>query len=296
MSYPRHELMTAPARKRRGLWRLAVGLALSVVIWFALAQGVVALLASLMEAETYLTLLEGLQQGQTPGSLILVLLLSGGLGIGAMAVAEILHARPGIGLLGPWRLFLPDFLQVTLALAALNLLLFVLPPWDVLSSTQPGLAFDRWLLLLPLTLGALVIQTGAEEVFFRGYFQSQLAARVRHPAIWMGVPSIAFGVGHYLPEVYGENALLVAGWSVVFGLAAADLTARSGNLGPALALHFVNNFMVFAIVSPQGDLSGLALRQLPFGPGEVAAVAALLPVDLAMIAVSWLTARVVLRV
>ncbi|MDD9731573.1 MULTISPECIES: CPBP family intramembrane glutamic endopeptidase [Mameliella] len=287
--------MTLPAEGRAELWRLAVGLVLIVVIWFALARGVIAVLGSLMADDAYLTLLDNLQSGDTPGSLTLVLLLSGALWIAAMAVAEILHKRPGRSLLGPWPLFWRDFLRVTWAVALLNAALLLLPPWDFHASTVPGLPANTWMLFLPTTLVAVLIQTGAEEVFFRGYFQSQLAARVRHPLIWLGLPSVVFGFGHYLPGVYGGNAALIAAWSALFGLAAADLTARAGNLGPAIGLHFVNNFMAFAVTSMQGDMSGLALRQMPFGPGDEAAVAAVLPLDLALIGVSWLAARVALR-
>ncbi|WP_417207879.1 CPBP family intramembrane glutamic endopeptidase [Antarctobacter sp.] len=295
MSYRRHQIMTAPAEPRAELWRLALGLVLCIVIWFGLARGIIALLGGVMAGDAYLTLLAGLQTGTTPGSLLLVLLLTGALGVGAMMVAQMLHDRRGISLLGPWRLFRWDFLRVAGALVVLNAAVLALPPWDLLTSTRPGLPLNTWLMVLPATLVVVFIQTGAEEVFFRGYFQSQLAARVRHPAIWLGLPSLAFGLGHYMPGVYGDNALMVAGWSVLFALAAADLTARTGNLGAAVALHFVNNVMVFALVSLGGDMSGLALRQLPFGPEDTGAIAALLPLDLAMIGVSWLTARVALR-
>lgn len=295
MRYRRHQIMTAPAAPRAELWRLALGLVLCVVIWFGLARGIIGLLGSVMQGDAYLSLLEQLQTGTTPQSLLLVLLLTGALGVGAMMVAEMLHDRPGLSLLGPWRLFRWDFLRVTGALVVLNMAVLMLPPWDLLTSTRPGLPLDTWLLCLPATLVVVFVQTGAEEVFFRGYFQSQLAARLRHPAIWLGVPSLAFGLGHYMPGVYGDNALMVAGWSALFGLAAADLTARSGSLGPAVALHFVNNVLVFAGVAMSGEMSGLALRQWPFGPDDTADIAALLPLDLAMIGLSWLTARVALR-
>lgn len=295
MSYRRHQIMTTPAEPSAELWRLALGLVLCVVIWFALARGVIALLGSLTDPDVYLTLLENLQSGTTPGSLLLLLLLTGTLAVGAMMVAETLHGRKGLGLLGPMRLFRWDFLRVTGALLLLYAVILILPPWDMVSATRPGLPLGTWLMFLPVTVVVVLIQSGAEEVFFRGYFQSQLAARVRHPVIWLGLPSLAFGLGHYMPGVYGENAMMVAAWSVLFGLAAADLTARSGNLGPAVALHFVNNLSAFALMSMGGDMSGLALRQLPFGPENAEAIAALLPLDLAMIGVSWLTARLALR-
>ena len=188
--------MTAPAAPRAELWRLALGLVLCVVIWFGLAREIVGLLGSVMQGDAYLSLLEQLQTGTTPQSLLLVLLLTGAVGVGAMMVAEMLHDRPGLSLLGPWRLFRWDFLRVTGALVVLNMAVLMLPPWDLLTSTRPGLPLDTWLLCLPATLVVVFVQTGAEEVFFRGYFQSQLAARLRHPAIWLGGPRwpLAWGI------------------------------------------------------------------------------------------------------
>ena len=295
LRYARHRRMTDPARSTAELWRLMLGLVLCLVIWFGLARGIVAMLGSFMQADAYLTLLGNLQTGTTPGSLLLLLFLTGALGLGAMVVAETIHRRPGLGLLGPWPAVRNDFLRVAGALVVLNLVVWLLPPWDLLAETRPGLPLNSWMVFLPTTLVVLLIQTGAEEVFFRGYFQSQLAARFRHPAIWLCVPSVVFGLAHYTPEVYGDNAMTVVLWSIGFGLAAADLTARSGTLGPAIALHFVNNFIALAVVSLSGDMSGLALRVLPFGPDDSAALGALLPLDLMMIGVSWLAARLALR-
>lgn len=295
MSYDRHRLMTDPARPSAELWRLAIGLVLCLVVWFALARGIVSVIGGIMQSEAFMELLTGVQSGRTPGGLLLMLALTGTLGLGAALVAETLHRRSPRSLFGPGAGFWRDFLRVLGAIAVLNLVVMLLPPWDLYGETQQGLAPRTWLLFLPVTLAVLLLQTGAEELFFRGYFQSQLAARVRHPAIWLGLPSLAFGLAHYAPAIYGDNALIVALWSVCFGLAAGDLTARAGNLGPAIALHFANNVLAIAVISLGGDMSGLALRHLPFGPEDTEAIAALLPVDLAMILVSWLVARLALR-
>jgi hypothetical protein len=182
-----------------------------------------------------------------------------------------------------------------MALGLLNAAVLLLPPWPLAAASAPGLAPGLWLALLPVTLAVLVLQTGSEELFFRGYLQSQLGARLRHPAVWLGLPALLFALGHYAPAHYGGNAGLVALWALIFGLAAGDLTARAGTLGPALALHLVNNTLAVALAAPSGAMSGLALRRYPFDAGNEAAMAALLPADLAMIALSWLAARLAIR-
>jgi hypothetical protein len=50
-----------------------------------------------------------------------------------------------------------------------------------------------------------------------------------------------------------------------------------------------------AFVSLSGEMSGIALYRYPFGPGDEAAIASYLPIDLALMGVSWLAARLALR-
>ncbi|MFC3118697.1 type II CAAX prenyl endopeptidase Rce1 family protein [Jhaorihella thermophila] len=59
--------------------------------------------------------------------------------------------------------------------------------------------------------------------------------------MWAVVPSVLFAAGHYVPAEAGPNAPLVAAWAGLFGLLMADLTARAGTLGPAIAVHMFNN-------------------------------------------------------
>jgi membrane protease YdiL (CAAX protease family) len=149
-------------------------------------------------------------------------------------------------------------------------------------------------LLLPLSLTGLLIQVSAEELVFRGYLQQQLAARFATPLIWAGVPALLFGLAHH-DTAMGGNVWLVVIWAGLFGLLMADLTARAGTLGPAIAVHFVNNFLGLLVIAPAETLSGLALYTYTFSLADTAMVRQLLPVDFALMLVSWLAARLALR-
>ncbi|MCR8549055.1 CPBP family intramembrane metalloprotease [Salipiger sp. P9] len=295
MSYRAFDLMTRPARGAE-LWRLALGLILAMLVTYGLGQGVIAMAALVLPRESYWALIAQMERGETPVGLLALLFNAGTMGIGALVAAQTLHRRAPASLFGPLPLALRQFLRVAAAVAVLYIVIAALPPWTQAETLVPGLAPERWLTLLPLTLTALLIQTGSEELLFRGYLQSQLAARLHHPAVWLIAPSALFALGHWAPGVYGGNAGLVVLWAFAFGLSAADLTARAGTLGPAIALHLLNNLAAIAIVSPQGLMSGLALFLLPFDPADEAAVRALLPLDLISVFLSWLTARIVLRV
>ncbi|MCX8226128.1 MAG: CPBP family intramembrane metalloprotease, partial [Sulfitobacter sp.] len=81
----------------------------------------------------------------------------------------------------------------------------------------------------------------------------------------------------------------------VFGILMADLTARAGSLGPAIAVHLCNNVAAILITSMPDDLSGLALYLTPFSMEDTEAMRAWLPVDFALMLVSWLAARLAIR-
>ncbi len=111
----------------------------------------------------------------------------------------------------------------------------------------------------------------------------------------MGIPAIIFAIGHYAAVMYGDNAAMVAVWAGLFGLLAADLTARTGSLGPAMGLHFMNNALVILFVSMDGPMSGLSLYVLPFSAQDAEEVAKVMPLDFVALGVSWLAARVAVR-
>ncbi len=293
--YKPHQLLVAHARGEAALWRLALGIALALAVTFGLGRAVFAIARLTMDSESYMAFTAALERPDDPVSLLVLLLSTAFLGIGTLVAAELLHRRSGASLLGPLLMLRRQFFAVLGAVALLQVVVAILPPWPFGDDLVPAMPFAQWIALLPIILATLLFQTGAEELFFRGYLQSQLAARLRAPALWMGLPSAFFAAAHYAPNIYGDSAMLVVGWAFLFGLAAADLTARSGTLGPAIALHLVNNFTAVAVISMQGDMSALALYHLPFGPGDGEMLRAYLPVDLAMLALAWLAARLALR-
>ncbi len=93
----------------------------------------------------------------------------------------------------------------------------------------------------------------------------------------------------------GSNTWLIVLWAAIFALLMADITARTGSLGAAIAIHFANNAVGILLISPPDYLSGLALYTYTFPMTDEAVVRTMLPVDFALMIVSWLTARLILR-
>ena len=292
-AYALHEGFVAPARANADLWRFAVGMVLAVFAYFLLNQIFFQVVYGLAGANT--TLLDDLRTGSTPQAMYLLLFSFVFMSIGVGLSARVLHHRGFLSLLGPLRLLWRDFRAVSIALLAVMAAVFILPPWDMGGDYVPNMPLSTWLMLLGPSLFFVLVQVSAEEIVFRGYVQQQLAARFRSPLIWMVLPSTLFALGHYLPDSAGENALLIAIWAGVFGVLMADLTARSGSLGPAIAVHFWNNVSAMLIVSLPDELSGLALYLSPFSMEDAEALQAWLPVDFAMMFVLWLAARVAIK-
>ena len=101
---------------------------------------------------------------------------------------------------------------------------------------------------------------------------------------------------HYTPGYAADTVWAVVLWSTLFGVAAADLTARSGTLGPAFALHAANNVFAILVTAPAGDLDGLALYTVPldFISGDLPWY--VFPIEAVFTFCAWLAARLALRV
>lgn len=294
MRYQAHDEFVAPAKARCELWRTALGYVLINVAHVGLIAICFSLLAPLIGEDVAQSLFNDIFLAADTATHSLLLLGSYVfLIVGTLAVTVQLNRRRAISLTGAPRLAVAQFLKVLRSLMLLYVVLYVLMPGD--TDLQPNLAFGRWLLLLPISIAALLVQTTAEELFFRGYLQQQLAARIPHPVVWMGLPAVIFAWGHYNASEAGPNAIYAALWAGFFALAASDLTARTGTIGAAVALHFINNASAILIVSVPGQLSGLSLYTYPFSL-DSALLQPFFVVDLGLLGVSWLAARVALRV
>lgn len=294
-AYAPHQAFVAPARGHAQLWRLGLGLILGGAGYFALSQLYVTLLLTFVQPENPAQYYDELQSGTTPSAMFALLFSFGLMTLVLGRVVLVLHRRPMRTLFGPWHACAGQFRLALMAMVLLSVALWMLPPWGMEPPLEPGLPFGRWVALLPLSLLAVLVQVSAEELLFRGYIQQQLAARFASPLVWMVIPSALFALGHYAPQTSGENAIWIVAWAGVFGVLMADLTARSGTLGPAIAVHFINNVTAMLFTAMPDDLSGLALYVLPFDLSDTAAVAQWLPVDFAIMLTSWLAVRLALR-
>lgn len=270
MHYPAHAAFVAPARTRPETWRLLLGLMLTGAVYM-LGIGLLYLILLLVSgpdgAQRWML---AVAEADQPTGTLLLLSTFAGMALGPMLAARILHRRSGLSLFGgpPGQLWF-HFAIAALITAAVYVVFSLLPDAGV-AEPQPNLELGIWASFLPLAMVGVLLQTGAEEVLFRGYIQQQLAARFRSPLAWMVLPSVVFGLAHFQPDLMGDNTWLIVIGAGLFGLIAADLTAATGSIGAAWGLHFANNAAAILFLATDGPLSGLALFTAPIDPSSPA--------------------------
>ncbi len=290
LAYDRY---VAPARLRPQLWRLVLGVGVLMAVYF-LWMGVMAGAIAFVRGGVGLDRALGtIGLGDSPGSLILLLLTFLGMAFGAFAAVRWLHHRPVASLFGPRALVLRDF-GLGFGLFMLVALPGVLWFFLTLDLTR-GVAWAVWFLFLPLAIGGLLIQTGAEEIVFRGYMQQQLAARFAARWVALVLPSVLFGLVHYAPAEMGGSTWWIVGVTGFFGFLMADLTMRSGNIGMAWGLHFANNMLAILLFTTGEALDGLALYRLPFAASDTEVLLPMIALDMLGMGLVWALCRLALR-
>lgn len=202
-----------------------------------------------------------------------------GLILGIALAARLFQRRPPRTLIGPGGLRPRAFGLGVAAIAGVSLL--ALPPVLWLAPPVRQATLGGWAAWLPLALPAVLVQTAAEEIAFRGWLMQGLAARFRSRAVWWLVPALLFGLLHWDPGSFGDEAWIAVVSATAMGLVLADVTIRTGNLSAAMGLHFANNAVALLVVAMPSPLSALALWVMVPEPGLGAPKRLLLLLDLA---------------
>lgn len=260
-----------PAEARPQLWRTALGVVVTALVWIASGFGLVWLAAKVSDMPPAMVM----DATSWSGSAMFFLTFLG-LHFGLAIALRLLHRRGYTSLFGPRhtlnRSHLINGALVMLAMAAglyafmgvENLVLpeGVPPPIHRLRPT------GDWLFGLVPALALIFLQVSAEEVAFRGYLLQQLRARFRSPLIWAIAPALVFGALHFDPRTYGlVNATAYVANATIMGTLAAFVTLRTGNLAAAIGLHFGNNASL-VLVGLDGQLSGFSLFSVEMDPAS----------------------------
>jgi membrane protease YdiL (CAAX protease family) len=153
-----------------------------------------------------------------------------------------------------WRLFLPWTWRAlaTLGVAVAASLLIAVAVTGV-PVTGPSSSFP-WMLLVVLTTTPL--QAAAEEYVFRGYLSQTIAGWIGRAGIGAAVAGVVsaalFSAAHGPPDF--QTFL----YRFAIGLALSAVVQLTGGLEAAIALHAVNNVVIFLLAGALGDRAAAA--------------------------------------
>lgn len=296
--YRAHAAFIRPAWPVRDIWRVMTMIVLVELIFVLSPVGLVLLLPDAAR-DAYVA-------GTGALGTLLQFFSFGVAGLGLVGLLPILHGRGFWSLVGGRRAAWAKLTQVFWAVGLVLLLIELVPPAALVDDTVVMRDLGAWVLLLPVGLLALLVQVGTEELFFRGYLQQQLACLSQSRWVWMVFPSVLFGVLHYANGYGPADGVIWAVWAGLLGLACADLTARTGNLGAAIGLHLANNaFALLLYAVADWPASGLALFVYPYEDPAALDYSLATLRDLSVIvqaltlalwvAVMWLAARIAIK-
>ncbi|WP_417242349.1 CPBP family intramembrane glutamic endopeptidase [Celeribacter sp.] len=289
--------MVRSAQKRPEFWRLFVILAVGLVVGlfatplFFLTIGAAdpALNAINVDAS-------GMPRvGVTPGGLFVVLAGFAILVVATVITAERLTARSLRDITGPSALMRRDFWATLKWLSGLLVVLLILPSGGDPAQVSVQYGFSQWLFWVPFAVIGLMVQVLAEELFFRGYFQTQITGATKSYVFGVVGSAALFGVGHVSPVADGLAGYFPVLWAICFGVVAGDLTMRSGTIGPAVAIHLVNNFAAMMFAPHKDVFSGFGMWVSTANLEDLYSDPMIMIYEFAFLAVTWLAARVAIR-
>ncbi|MDP1803172.1 MAG: CPBP family intramembrane metalloprotease [Bacteroidota bacterium] len=115
---------------------------------------------------------------------------------------------------------------------------------------MPGFLFSLLLMVI-----FMPIQTGIEEVIFRGYLIQGLAQIFKSGLIPLVITSLLFGLAHMSnPEVQAFGWPIMLSYFVFFALFMGALTLLDEGLELAFGIHFANNIVSSILVNSQDSV------------------------------------------
>lgn len=208
-------------------------------------------------------------------------------------IVRFLHKRPALTVVTPFRsLDWPLiawgaglWLVPTVALSVVSLVLDSgsAPRWNY----QPGLFWPA----LAMAVTLLVVQTSAEELFFRGYLLQWFRKLTGNMWILAAMSGLLFGLPHLAnPEVAGSSgAEWLPALAIYFatGFALAAVSVRSGTIELALGAHFINNFLNVVLITSENSALGATSLWVDQAPPLVESAVASVVSAAVFIALAW---------
>lgn len=160
------------------------------------------------------------------------------------------HKRPFLTVITPFKKF--DFKRFFFAFFIWILLIGSVEIFNYFSDTSNYvLQFEamRFFLLLLISIPMLLVQTGYEELLFRGYGMQWIGRYIPYRIFPILITSIVFGAMHLANPEVGEFGMRLMVDYVAIGFVMGLVTILSDSLELAMGLHFANNLFLSLFVT-----------------------------------------------
>lgn len=240
-------------------WRWVAGLVVVILMWVGVgAIGLVLVGCRFLGATNIFGLDCSSAEGLTGDGSVIAQLVLAGLGfavglVGIWLVVKFIHRKELIRVVtGRTSFDFSRYLHGLLAALFLALLLFLFNRYVLqveMTYHPPGCEF---LLFVPVAIVLVPIQSGFEEVFFRGYILQGIMLLVRNKVVLAVASGLIFALPHIVNPEAGEYGLvpflaaLVAN-GIFFGI----LVLLDGGIELAAGYHAMNNFFLGAVANTE---------------------------------------------
>jgi membrane protease YdiL (CAAX protease family) len=230
-------------RGHSALWRYLIAIVLALAGWFILPVPFVLLAAPFLQGTLWLEKFT-----------LLFPFLTGFVVI--LGLVKVLLGRPSWSVALPrWpSSIMPYFAGVVIGLVLALVSVLLLHSFVNITYRGLGPLLSVSLASVAVTLAGLVIQTGFEELLFRGLIMQFLMRIIRFAPVAIIIQALLFGVMHLANiDAWNSNIWGIAPY-VLAGISYGYAAWRNGSLLVSAALHFVNNAGAVYLIGAKGDV------------------------------------------
>jgi membrane protease YdiL (CAAX protease family) len=230
-------------RGHSALWRYVLAIVLAFVGWFILPTPFVVLAAPFLQGTQWLEKFA-----------LLFPFLTGFLVI--LGLVKLLLGRPMWSVALPrWpSSIMPYFVGIALGLLLTLVTTVMLAPFVTISYQGLGPLLSVSAASIAVTLVGLVIQTGFEELLFRGLIMQFLMRIITFAPVAIIIQALLFGAMHLANIAEWHGNLWGIAPYVLAGISYGYAAWRTGSLLVSAALHFVNNAGGAYLIGAKGDV------------------------------------------
>ncbi|MEM9541456.1 MAG: CPBP family glutamic-type intramembrane protease [Cyanobacteria bacterium P01_E01_bin.42] len=149
-----------------------------------------------------------------------------------------------------WQRFWQGFGLWFVLLSGINFIAYFLDPGSFEINLNP----ITWCLFVIPAFFVVLLQSGTEELFFRGYLLQGLGLLIQNKTILAVLTGIIFAIPHFLNPEMLRNPLILSLTYLSLGFFLGLLVVKDNGLELALGQHAANNFVIVTLFNTKDSV------------------------------------------